>query len=53
MLVDSVDREQMDDAKLARIHPEAFEAKVGARTEYNPLLDLIQFFKNLFFKKVQ
>lgn len=50
MLVDSIDREQMDDAKLARIHPEAYEAKMKAKAEWNPVQDLVNFFRNLLVK---
>ena len=50
MLVDSVDRDQMDNAKLARMHPEAYECKMKARMEYDPVKDLINLFKNLLAK---
>lgn len=45
MFVDSFDREQLDDAKLARIHPEAYEAKMKARAERNPMRDVADFFR--------
>lgn len=47
MFVDSIDREQMDNAKLACMYPEAFEAKMRARAEYDPIKDLINLFKKL------
>lgn len=53
MFVGSIDRGEMDDAKLARMHPEAYEAKRKARLEQNPIADLINFFKNLLGKKVK
>lgn len=53
MFVDSIDREQMDDAKLARMHPEAYDAKMKARAEWNPMRDIISFFKNLLAKKAK
>lgn len=53
MFVDSIDREEMDDAKLACMHPEAYKAKTKARSECNPARDIINFFKNLLAKKAR
>lgn len=41
MFVDSFDRELLDDAKLARMHPDAHEAKMKARAEWNPMRELL------------
>lgn len=51
MFVDSIDREEMSDIRLARMHPEAYEAKMKAKADCNPIRDIINFFKNLFAKK--
>lgn len=53
MFVDSIDREEMGDARLAHMHPEAYEAKMKAKTEYNPIRGIINFFKNLLAKKAR
>lgn len=53
MLIDQTDYEQMGDAKLARTNPEAYEAKMRAREEYNPVKSLINFFRNLLVKKTK
>ena len=53
MFVDSFDREQLDDAKLARMHPEAYEVKMKARAEWNPMRDVADFFRWLFVRKAK
>ena len=53
MIVDSTDRNEIDDARLARIHPEAYEAKTKAVRNYNPIKDLINFLKKLCTKKTR
>lgn len=53
MLIDSIDREEMDDVRLARIHPKAYEAKMKADQESNPFKDLITFFRNLLVKRTK
>lgn len=53
MFVDSFDRELLDDAKLARMHPEAYEAKMKAKAEWDPARDIISFFKNLLAKRAK
>lgn len=53
MFINSSDREILDDAKLARMHPEAYEAKVKAKAEWSPMRDIINFFKPIFVKKAK
>ena len=52
MYIDMMQREDDSDAKLARICPEAYEAKIKAGLESNPLGDLIRFLKELIIKKM-
>ncbi|MFA5962326.1 MAG: hypothetical protein WC848_06620 [Parcubacteria group bacterium] len=51
MLIDSTDRDAMSDARLAHTHPEAYEAKMKARAEWNPIGDLINFLRRLIARK--
>ena len=44
MFVDSLDQQEFSDAKLAHIHPEAYEDKMK-ESAYNPISDLIILFK--------
>jgi len=53
MIVDSADRREIDDASLARIHPEAYEAKRKAMWGYNPIKDLMDFLKKLCTKRTR
>jgi len=43
----------MDDAKLARIHLKAYEAKMKASQESNLFNDFIAFLKNLLVKRTK
>lgn len=51
----NLELEDLEDAKLARMSPEAYEAKMQARREYNPFVDpfkeLLAFARKLFAKK--
>lgn len=60
MIVDQIELEEFNDARLARIHPEAYEAKMRAEQErreerkqqrFNPLKEIISFFRNIFSRK--
>lgn len=53
MFVDSIDRQEMDDSRLARICPEAYEAKMKAGQESNPFKDFITFLKNLLARRTK
>ena len=57
MIVDQMELDELNDAKLARIHPEAYAAKMRAEQElreerrqqgFHPLKDLISFLRSLF-----
>ncbi len=51
MFAGGFDREDYDNAKLARMHPEAYEAKMRALENYDPLGDFIAFLKRIFSRK--
>jgi len=51
--VDWADREGTANARLATIHPKAYEAKMKAMHEYDPFRDIVTFIKNLFAKKAK
>lgn len=53
MLIDSIDRQEMDAVRLVRIHPKAYEAKMKAGQEYNPFKDFITFLKNLLARRTK
>jgi hypothetical protein len=53
MLVDQTDREDWDNARLARICPEAYKAKMKAMVGWNPIGVTVAFFRDLFAKRAR
>jgi hypothetical protein len=53
MFVDSTDLEELGDAKLARMHPKAYEAKMKAREDGGLMKDLANLLRGLFAKKAK
>ena len=51
MYIDSADRDAISDVHLAHTNPELYEARRKAREEWNPIGDLVNFFRRLLAKK--
>jgi hypothetical protein len=53
MFINGLDRKEYEDARLARMNPEAYAAKQQAMREYNPIRDFIHILKKIFAKKIR